>query len=62
MAMLLLQLMFWGCLLLVAHTYVLFPLLLARLARGGSKTSRCTSWPMSCRPLIFCWPRTTRKR
>ncbi|WP_201987554.1 glycosyltransferase [Hymenobacter rubidus] len=30
----LLQLVFWGCLLLVAHTYVLFPLLLARLARG----------------------------
>ena len=25
---------FWGCLLLVAHTYVLYPLLLARLARG----------------------------
>ena len=24
----------WGSLLLVAHTYVLFPLLLARLARG----------------------------
>ncbi|MDB5235675.1 MAG: hypothetical protein JWR44_2668 [Hymenobacter sp.] len=30
----LLVLVFWGCLLLVAHTYVLFPLLLARLARG----------------------------
>ncbi|MBF9140065.1 glycosyltransferase [Hymenobacter properus] len=29
-----LQLVFWGCLLLVAHSYVLFPLLLARLARG----------------------------
>lgn len=25
---------FWGCLVLVAHTYVLYPLLLARLARG----------------------------
>jgi len=30
----LLHLVFWACLLLVAHTYVLFPLLLARLARG----------------------------
>ena len=29
-----LQSVFWGCLLLVAHTYVLFPVLLARLARG----------------------------
>ena len=33
-ARLALQLVFWGCLLLVAHTYVLYPLLLARLARG----------------------------
>ena len=33
MLMVLLQLLFWTCLLLVAHTYVLFPLLLARLAR-----------------------------
>ncbi|GAB2869701.1 glycosyltransferase family protein [Hymenobacter ruber] len=29
-----LQLVFWGCLLLVAHTYVLFPVLLGWLARG----------------------------
>ena len=29
-----LLLVFWGCLLLVAHSYVLFPVLLARLARG----------------------------
>lgn len=29
-----LWLVFWGCLGLVAHTYVLFPLLLGRLARG----------------------------
>lgn len=34
MMMVLLQLVFWGCLLLVAHTYVLFPLLLGWLARG----------------------------
>jgi len=34
MATALLELVFWGCLLLVAHTYVLFPLVLARLARG----------------------------
>ena len=29
-----LVLLFWCCLLLVAHTYVLFPLLMARLAKG----------------------------
>ena len=40
MAMLLLQLLFWGCLLLVAHTYVLFPLLLARLARGRQQNQQ----------------------
>jgi cellulose synthase/poly-beta-1,6-N-acetylglucosamine synthase-like glycosyltransferase len=34
MMLVLLQLVFWACLLLVAHTYVLFPVLLARLARG----------------------------
>ncbi|MGY3087076.1 cellulose synthase/poly-beta-1,6-N-acetylglucosamine synthase-like glycosyltransferase [Hymenobacter sp. UYAg731] len=34
MMMAALLLVFWGCLLLVAHTYVLFPVLLGRLARG----------------------------
>jgi len=34
MATAVLELVFWSCLLLVAHTYVLYPLLLARLARG----------------------------
>ena len=34
MMLMVLAWVFWGCLLLVAHTYVLYPLLLARLARG----------------------------
>ncbi len=45
----LLQLVFWGCLLLVAHTYVLFPLLLARLARGRQQNQDvygpAADWP-----------------
>lgn len=49
MIMALLQLVFWGCLLLVAHTYVLFPLLLARLARGRQQNQDvygpAADWP-----------------
>ena len=37
MARILLQLLFWTCLLLVAHTYVLFPWLLGWLARGRTQ-------------------------
>ncbi|WP_426059110.1 glycosyltransferase [Hymenobacter sp. B1770] len=35
----LLMVLFWGCLLLVGHSYVLFPVLLARLARGRRQNS-----------------------
>ena len=49
MTMALLQLVFWGCLLLVAHTYVLFPLLLARLVRGRQQNQDvygpAADWP-----------------
>ena len=40
---------FWGCLLLVAHTYVLYPWLLARLARGRQQNQdvyrAADEWP-----------------
>ncbi|WP_210515646.1 glycosyltransferase [Hymenobacter terricola] len=49
MATVVLWLVFWGCLLLVAHTYVLFPLLLARLARGRQQNQDvygpAADWP-----------------
>ena len=44
--------MFWGCLLLVAHTYVLFPVLLARLARGRRQNAATCTRPAADLPAV----------